>query len=98
MNKEEILNLTMKKIILDNWRAKLGYPLNYKSLEELEAIIDYYEGYQNNLEKELDQQEQIIREAREYVKKDGVLGIDTFTDNIMINRKKFLEILDRNVK
>lgn len=101
MNKEEILNLTMKKIILDNWRAKLGYLLNYKSLEELEAIIDYYEGYQNNLEKELDQQEQIIREAKELCRERIDFINAEYDDSFECCVEELgnvLEILDRNVK
>ncbi len=97
MNKEEILNLTVKTCILDNWKAKLSYPLNYKDLEELERIIDYYEEHQNNLIKQLDQQEQIIREAREYVEKFVPIDNDTI---LMRERQRdyLLEILDRNVK
>lgn len=72
---------------------KLSKQLAEKSQQIYNLTIE-----NRNLKSKIDQQEQIIREAREYVKKDGVLGIDTFTDNIMINRKKFLEILDRNVK
>ena len=44
MNEEELLNLNMKTVILNRWKSKLSYPFNLKDLEELENIIDYYEG------------------------------------------------------
>ena len=44
MTKEELINLNMKDVILNKWKSKLSYPLNHKDIEELENIIDYYEG------------------------------------------------------
>lgn len=39
---EKFEDIKMKYVILETWKNKLGYPLNYKDLEELENIIDYY--------------------------------------------------------
>ena len=41
---EELQIETMKECILETWKTKLSYPFNYKDLEELERIIDYYDG------------------------------------------------------
>ena len=52
MNKEEIVNLNMKDIILDKWKSKLSYPFRQTDLEELENIINYYEEENNQLKEQ----------------------------------------------
>ena len=52
MNKEELVNLNMKDIILDKWKGKLSYPFRQIDLEELENIINYYEEENNQLKEQ----------------------------------------------
>ena len=54
MNREEFLNLNIKSVIFDKWKSKLGYPFNFKDLEEFENIIDYYERINQELKKQLE--------------------------------------------
>ena len=54
MNKEELVNLNMKDVILNKWKSKLSYPLNHKDIEELENIIDYYEGLNQKYKEVID--------------------------------------------
>lgn len=51
--KETFMNFNMETIILDTWRSKLGYVLNYKDIEELERIINYYKEEVQELKKQL---------------------------------------------
>ena len=52
MNKEELVNLNMKDIILNKWKSKLSYPFRQTDLEELENIINYYEEENNQLKEQ----------------------------------------------
>lgn len=57
MNKENLINLDMKDVILDKWKSKKGYILNNKDLEELKNIIDYYEQENKELHNKIDKLE-----------------------------------------
>ncbi len=50
---EQFVDMKMKDVILNTWKNKLSYPLNHKDIEELEGIIDYYEGENQELRKEI---------------------------------------------
>lgn len=50
---EQFVDMKMKNIILNTWKNKLSYPLNHKDIEELEGIIDYYEGENQELRKQI---------------------------------------------
>ena len=70
MNKEEI---TRKSIFMTGFRSKLTYPFSLEDLEEVEAIIDYYEQKVNQLETNID-------EAIEYIKHSWWLRTDQTYD------------------
>lgn len=50
---EQFVDMKMKDVILNTWKNKLSYPLNHKDIEELEGIIDYYEGENQELKKQI---------------------------------------------
>ena len=50
---EEKMNANIRDCILNKWKGKLSYPLNYKDIEELEGIINYYEQQYEHLQKKL---------------------------------------------
>lgn len=60
---EKLENVNMKDVILKNWKAKLNYPFNYKDLEELEKIIDYYDIENQKLKKQLEEINYFISKA-----------------------------------
>lgn len=60
MDREEIVNLNMKDIILDKWKSKVGYLFNYKDLEELESIITYYEEENQQLKERINKIEKHV--------------------------------------
>ena len=51
---EKFENMNMKDVILGIWKNKISFPFNYKDLEELEEMIDYYEGENQELKKQLE--------------------------------------------
>lgn len=84
MNKEELVNLNMKDVILNKWKSKLSYPLNHKDIEELENIIDYYE-----------RKNQKYKEVIDKLKTNIENDIDGFrTINEFGESNEILELLD----
>lgn len=83
----------MEKYIKLETVSKEGikHELKMKRIDE-NFLIDYIvkiNDVYNKLIDKVNEQDQIIREAREYVKKDGVLGGNIDTEDIMINRKNY---------
>ena len=83
MDKEELVNLNMREVILNKWESKLSYPFNHKDLEELENIINYYE--QENAQ--LKEQRQELRNWLEEQKQDRYYDNDAYRytayDNVL---------------
>ena len=63
----EKMNLVIKDVILEKWKSKIGYSFNFKDLEELEIIINQFDNHIKYLENKLQQKEDIINKAKEYI-------------------------------
>lgn len=85
MNEEELLNLNMKTVILNRWKSKLSYPFNLKDLEELENIIDYYEGDNQKYKEVIDKIRKEINE--EY----SIMGVEVVENWVLKDILKEVE-------
>lgn len=63
---EKFEDIKMKYVILETWKNKLGYPLNYKDIEELENIIDYYKQESEQLNERIDKAIEYIEKASDW--------------------------------
>lgn len=74
--------ISKKEIILGNWRSKIGYCFNYKDLEELEIIINYYEEVNKELHNKIDKAIEYIEETldlkEEYTDEVECVVVDLF--------------------
>lgn len=68
--KEELIKINMKECILDKWKSKLSYPLNYKDIEELENIIDYYEQQNQKLKDRIEENKEDISSLMDVISKN----------------------------
>ena len=92
MNKEELVNLNMKDVILNKWKSKLSYPLNHKDIEELENTIDYYEGLNKKYKEVIDKAIKKLEKEITFCQNESQGLYDKC--NIAINRdKRILDIL-----
>lgn len=89
MNKEELINLNMKDVILNKWKSKLSYPLNHKDIEELENIIDYYEGLNQEYKEVIDKVSSQIKLYGKYNGEKCTRGFSMMSADF----NKLLEIL-----
>lgn len=80
---EQFVDMKMKDIILNTWKNKLSYPLNHKDIEELEGIIDYCEGENQKLKKQLDCALGLLSEMYPPCEKDGFM--DKHSDYCELN-------------
>ena len=97
-------NMNMKDVILENWKNKISYPFNHKDLEELEKIIDYYEGENKELRKQLKISE--TNEETYYLEIKGIAEALELNENSIVEdiyqkilglknqQKKFIEYLE----
>ena len=85
INEEELLNLNMKTVILNRWKSKLSYPFNLKDLEELENIIDYYEGENQKYKEVIDKIRKEINE--EY----SIMGVEVVENWVLKDILKEVE-------
>lgn len=53
------MNIIEKELILESWKSKISYPLNYKDIEELKGILNYYE-------QQLKNKQEVINKIKEY--------------------------------
>lgn len=95
----EKMNLVIKDVILEKWKSKIGYSFNYLDLDELEIIINQFENHITYLEKQLQQREDIINKAKEYINEYTTkynIGEERYIDEFdrFASPNKLLEILD----
>lgn len=94
---EQFVNMKMKDVILNTWKNKLSYPLNHKDIEELEGIIDYYEGENQELKKQLSNSHQIKTQQKEFIEwleNKLVSELDVFTEiKVCAVLSKYKEIM-----
>lgn len=87
---EEMYNELFRDVVICG-----RYPL--EKLDEMKWFIKSLEDKITILEKENTQLKSVIKEIREYIRKN-TLVIDINTGNIMINKNKLLQILDKGDK
>lgn len=92
----EKMNLVIKDVILEKWKSKIGYSFNYLDLDELEIIINQFENHITYLEKQLQQREDIINKAKEYISKHTQHDENGYVVECLYveEAKDLLEILD----
>lgn len=111
---EQFVNMKMKDVILNTWKNKLSYPLNHKDIEELEGIIDYYEGENQELKKQIvylrsseylsqlkferDMLQDVVDKMK--VSKEDKEFIDMTHRNteLLEENKKYKEVIDKAIK
>lgn len=96
---EKFENMNMKDVILENWKNKISFPFNYKDLEELEEMIDYYEGENKELKKQLEAKRNITmfvdtNETQEEL--DEKMGNDMYQNYLEKEKQKLQEQLSSN--
>ena len=105
---EKFENMNMRDVILENWKNKISYPFNHKDLEELEKIIDYYEGENKELRKQLKISE--TNEETYYLEIKGIAEALELNENSIVEdiyqkilglknqQKMFIEWLEKEIE
>lgn len=92
----EKMNLVIKDVILEKWKSKIGYSFNFKDLEELEITINQFDSHIKYLENKLQQKEDTINKAKDYINTteySDIVGLNSNSIKDFWFVKELLEIL-----